>query len=49
MNLKQIEWLTSYLKENEFEGKKESGWTPARVIHSSSINYIYSELKKLEI
>lgn len=48
MNTKQKEWLKQWLLKNEFEGENESGWTPPRVIHSSSIEYIYSELKKLE-
>lgn len=48
MNTKQIEWLKQWLSENEFEGVKESGWTPPRVIHSSSIDYIYRKLRELE-
>ena len=48
MNTKQIEWLQQWLKENEFEGEKESGWTPPRVIHSSDIKFIYTKLKELE-
>lgn len=48
MNTKQKEWLKQWLSENEFEGEKESGWTPARVIHSSSIEHVYKTLKSLE-
>jgi hypothetical protein len=48
LNYKQKTWLENWRKENSFSGPKEPEWTPATVIHSCDIEYIYQELKKLE-
>ena len=47
MNAVQKTWLESYLFNNEMTFK-ESEWNDIKTIHSSDIEMIYKELKKLE-
>jgi len=47
MNEKQKEWLIKYLSQYEMTFKQED-WNDIKAIHSSEIEFIYKELKKLE-